>query len=428
MSHRHARFLIISLGLSLMAHASAQTTVTFWNTNTSPIDIKGYTKIVDSFNRANPGIKVKLVQVVGSETDSAKLTSAVAGGTGPDVYLLDRFTVAERAASGVLTNLDSYVKAVPNLAAQYLPFAWKETQFKNSTYALPFDTDVRMLYYRKDVLKAAGVDLAQFDPKNGPINSKRLMEIVSKVNKTDSTGAYTQVGFIPWYGQGWHYTWGYAYGGKFADAKGCQVTPTDAGVTAGYQFLADAAKALDPKKAQTFLSTYAAPTNPPAQDPFVTGKMALEITGDWMAASLQEYAPKAQWGMTYVPTPDGKKVSWSGGWSAVIPKGAKNEAAAFKFMQYMTGAPGQRIYVKDTKHFPTYKSLLSENNLYGPEQQFERTLLTSSLSRPNLPVGALYWDELTRAQNAVVLGTGSVESSLAAVKSRVQPRLNRFCR
>jgi len=420
--------MLLTLSLSLSSLAAAQTEVTFWNTSTDPIDLKGYARIVDSFNKANPDVKVKMVQVVGAETDSAKLMSAVAGGTGPDVYLLDRFTVAERASSGLLTNLDSYVKADAGLSAKYLPFAWKETQFKGSTYALPFDTDVRMLYYRKDMLKAAGVDLAQFDPKNGPISSKRIMEIVSKVNKTDGTGAYTQVGFIPWYGQGWHYTWGYAYGGKFADATGCQVTPTDAGVTAGFQFLADASKALDPQKAQAFLSTYAAPTNPPAQDPFITGKMALEVTGDWMIANIKEYAPNMQWGVTYIPTPDGKKVSWSGGWSAVIPKGAKNVDGAYKFIKYMTGEAGQSIYVKDTKHFPTYKSLLSVNSLYGPDQQFERALLPSSLSRPNLPVGALYWDELTRAQNTVVLGQGDPASALATAKSRVQSRLNRFCR
>src|SRR5919198_2147574 len=79
----------------------------FWTSHTPP-DTDSEKHIVDAFNKQSTTTCVKMVAVPGSETDIAKLTTAVRGGTGPDVYELDRFTVAERAAAGVLTDLSQY--------------------------------------------------------------------------------------------------------------------------------------------------------------------------------------------------------------------------------------------------------------------------------------------------------------------------------
>jgi multiple sugar transport system substrate-binding protein len=421
------RIKVFWLGLALLVGgAMAQTEVTFWTSHTNPVDVQGLRDIVEGFNKANPRIRVKLVQVPGAETDAAKLMTAVAGGTGPDVYMLDRFTVAERAAAGILEELDKY--GASNLAREYLEFAWAETQFGDKTYALPFDTDARALYYRKDVLREAGVDPSVLDPSKGVPTIRLIQEIAVKVDRTDASGAYTRVGFIPWVNQGWHYTWGFAFGGSFYDAKACRVTPNDPGVVAGFQFLYDWARRMDPRKVQAFISTYMPPNNPPAQDPFITGRLAMVVSGDWVIAQMEEFAPRADYGITYIPTPDGRKTSWAGGWSMVVPKGAKHPAEAFEFMKYIAGPEGQRVYTKETKHLPTWKALLSDNSLYTERHRFFKDLLPSASSRPPLPVGALYWDELTSAMQRVTLNQQTPKAALDTVASRVQARLQRFCR
>lgn len=421
------RFRSAVLGVSvLMGLAMAQTPVTFWTSSTNPQDLSALKNIVAGFNKANPKYAVKLVQVAGSETDAAKLTTAVAGGTGPDVYMLDRFTIAERAAAGLLEDLSTF--KAESLASTYLPYAWAETQFKGKTYGLPFDTDARVLYYRKDMLKAAGVDPAVLDASKGVPSIKLIQDISNKINKTDSSGAYTQLGFIPWFNQGWHYTWGWAFGGKFYDAKACKVTPNDSGVVAGFQFLYDWAKGLDPQKVQSFVSTYAPPNYPDAQDPFVTGKLAMVVTGDWFLATLAKNAPSMDYGVTYIPTPDGKKTTWAGGWSMVIPKGAKQSAGAWEFLKYIAGAPGQRIYTKQSAHLPTLKALLNDNTLYEKNHLFFKNLLPSANSRPPLPVGGLYWDELTTAMNKMTLNQAEPKAALDEAASRVNAQLEQFCK
>jgi ABC-type glycerol-3-phosphate transport system substrate-binding protein len=69
-------------------------------------DFANVKAVADGYNAQATGAKVNLVQIPqGEETDVTKLMTAVRGGTGPDIYFLDRFTVAQRAGDGVLQDL-----------------------------------------------------------------------------------------------------------------------------------------------------------------------------------------------------------------------------------------------------------------------------------------------------------------------------------
>ncbi len=111
----------------------------------------------------------------------------------------------------------------------------------------------------------------------------------------------------------------------------------------------------------------------------------------------------------------------------VIPQGAQEPEAAFEFMRYITGEPGQRVYSKETQHMATIKSLQDDASLFDERHQFFRELLTIAQNRPPLPVGALYWDELTSAWENVYLNQMEPQAALEQVASRVQPQLDQFC-
>ena len=108
------------------AALSGQSHITFWlGSSTDPREEKGYQELVNEFNQQNPNVQVRIEKVPGSETDAAKMMTAVRSGAGPDVYLLDRFTVAQRAASGLLKDLGPYLKKEgKDLSHEYLDFAW----------------------------------------------------------------------------------------------------------------------------------------------------------------------------------------------------------------------------------------------------------------------------------------------------------------
>jgi multiple sugar transport system substrate-binding protein len=258
----------------------------------------------------------------------------------------------------------------------------------------------------------------------------QLKEAAFKLNKTDAQGNYTQAGFIPFCVdlQAFHYLWGFVYGGQFADIPQGKVTPLDPGVVAAYQMLYDWSKDMGPQKAQTWISTYVPPNNPPQNNPFITGNLAIMVNGDWMIAQFREYAPNLEYGITYLPVPKAgdKPTSFAGGWSMVVPAGSKRLEAAARFIAWACGPDGQRLYTKGTTHLPTYASLMNEADLFTAEHQFFRNILPVARSRPVLPVGALYWDQLTAAQNAVVDNTSTPQQALKVVEEQTQAQLNRF--
>ena len=413
-----------------LARAQEASTVTFWTTHTEP-DLSALQMIVDGFNSENSDVQAELVQVIGDETDTTKLMTAVRGGTGPDVYMLDRFIVAQRAAEGVLQDLTEFI-AGEDLSEVYIPFAWAEANFNGAPFALPFDTDARALFYNRGMLEAAGVDPAELDVANGPITFARLTEIANSLNETDQDGNFSRMGFVPHANQGWHYTFGFAFGGTFFDAATCQVTPDEAGVVAGHQWLYDYTAALDPQKVNAFAGPYVAGEPlPEEQDPFVTERVAFVITGDWFLNTLAKFAPELDYGVTVMPVPEegGESATWAGGWSAVIPQGAQNPEGAWRFLQYFAGEPGQRVYTTETAHLPTINTLLADASLFEDENHrfFAEQLLPTAKNRPPLPVGARYWDELTTAWQKIYLNEEEPAAALATAKERVQPDLDSFC-
>jgi hypothetical protein len=148
--------------------------VVFWTPFTGPVDVASLTKIVKEFNEQSADATVTMIQVPGDETDVSKLMTAVRRGVRPDVYHLDRFTTSQRAADGVLQPLDQYMD--PGLGDRYLKFAWDEVLYEEKPYALPFDTDVRALFYRRDMLQDVDIDPAELDAENRPISVDRLTD------------------------------------------------------------------------------------------------------------------------------------------------------------------------------------------------------------------------------------------------------------
>ncbi|MBV9273277.1 MAG: ABC transporter substrate-binding protein [Verrucomicrobia bacterium] len=429
------RIVLLAAAFSLCAAAArSQTQLKLWLPSSLDVHEKGaYQQAAQEFAQKNGNIKVNVEVVPGSETDVAKLLTAVRSGAGPDVAIIDRFTVAQRAAAGLLVDLTPLIqKEGKDLSQEYSEAPWKEVTYRNKVFGLPTDTDARALFYNKKILRDAGVDLSEFDPAHGPISPDRFKEIAMKLNQTDASGAYTRIGCVPWLEQGWGYTWGYAFGGNFFDFANCKITATDPGVVKGYRFLYDFAKALDPQKAKTFVDTYwqwpSTGNLPDAQMPFYTGKVAFVITGNWVFATIKEAAPNLEYGVTYIPAPNGMKTSWSGGWSGVILVGSKNVQPAYDLLRYLTGEPGQLLMVKQASSLPTLKSLQERKDLYAPQYQFFLSLLPISKSRPPIPVGALYWDQLKQAEEAVITNSQPPDAALKQVVDEVQPWMDRYCK
>lgn len=115
--------------------AQEKAPVVFWTTHTAT-GFEALTQIGEDFNAQSDAYTVEVVQRPPADvTDSSSLITAVRGGEGPDVYLLDRFIVAERAAQGLLQDLTEFMEAAgdnPDLTDRYVPFAAAEAVYNGA--------------------------------------------------------------------------------------------------------------------------------------------------------------------------------------------------------------------------------------------------------------------------------------------------------
>jgi multiple sugar transport system substrate-binding protein len=400
----------------------------FWTGFTDP-DLTTLKKIVEQYNAQSTSFEVVVTQIAPAEvTDNTRLITAVRGGTSPDIYHMDRFTVASNAANGLVQPITDYVDQATR--DTYLPFAIEEVTYDGKIWGMPLDTDARALYYNIGVLKEAGIDPTEFDQANGPVTWDRLVEVASKASVRDANGTYSRVGFVPYANQAWHYTYGFSWGATFYDAANCTVTPDNAQMVQAMQWVYDTCGAMDANALSAWETPRRVPGFPPQQGSLVTQGVAFEVTGDWMINQYAQYAPTAEYGITYLPVPKAGTTSatWSGGWSMVVPEGSKNAEGAADFIKYICGEPGQRVYTTETRHLPTLTALTTDASLFTERSSFfAEKLLPTSNSRPPLPVGAKYWDELTAAYQAIFLNQTKPAEALAKAKENTQTDLQQFC-
>ncbi|REF34841.1 ABC transporter substrate-binding protein [Thermasporomyces composti] len=434
---RPRRLLLTALAMLMVAATGAacgndrpDNELLVWTSLGGEIDMAPQRQIIAEFEKRNPGVKVQIVPKSGRFTgDNTALIAAVRAKEPPDVFITDRFTVANQASIGLLTNLSELAgEEADELAKQYLPFAIAEASYNGDLYALPFDTDARGLYYNKQVLRDAGIDPDVLDPRHGPPTIAEVMEIADKITQTDERGNYTRLGIIPWDGQAFHATWGLINRAQWYDEKTCEITATSPGWLKTFRQFDEWARKLDFQKVQAYLATYRPPNADPSTSPFYTGRLGMAIDGNWQLASIKKYAPDLDFGVTWLPVPEegDPPLTWSGGFALVMPKGVKNPDLVWKFMKFYAGEEGQRIYAKGASKIPTWKSLINDESVTG-EQGIFPSMMEHSTNRPALPVGAQISDAMDAAQSGVLLGELTPEEATQQVQDRVGPQMKQFC-
>jgi multiple sugar transport system substrate-binding protein len=402
----------------------AQATVEWWDSQTG-VDEEITKKMIDTFQQKNPDIKINRTYVAQDQGTQAnqKLLTAIAGGNPPDIYKFDRFIVAQFAAQDFLTDLTELASKSGVSQDDYFPFAWEEATYKGKLYALPYDTDTRALWYNKDIFKEVGLD-----PEKPPQNTTELAEASEKLMKRDGNKV-TRFGFNPITDQAWAYTYGFAWKGEFQDPATKRITTSHPKVVEAMQWLADFAKSIGIDQLDAFVAACAGSNCNDANDYFWTGQNAMVVSGDWKVSQAKRYKPDVQYGVVPFPGPDGPAphASWAGGWSWVVPKGAKNVEAAWKVVSWVAGPEGQDMFNKATYHIPTHKKT-AEDPFYSedPLHKVFMDLLPVSHTRPPIPAGSLLWDELVKARDAIWHGTSAPADALKAVDDKVNAELEKL--
>jgi len=114
--------------------------------------------MVRDFERANPDIHVRVQQIPWTAAHE-KLLTAFVGGALPDVAQLGNTWILEFAALRALAPLDSVLSRDSTLMPRddYFPGVLATNVVDDTLYGVPWYVDTRVMFYRADLLRRAGV-------------------------------------------------------------------------------------------------------------------------------------------------------------------------------------------------------------------------------------------------------------------------------
>lgn len=112
---------------------------------------------------AETGEKVNAIKLPGAGYDK-RVAVDLSAGTAADVIQMDSFMVSELASAGYLEPLDS-LSGSWDQYQYYMQGLLDVASYDGHVYALPTDTDVRMLWYSKPLFEQAGI-ATPWEPKS----------------------------------------------------------------------------------------------------------------------------------------------------------------------------------------------------------------------------------------------------------------------
>jgi N,N'-diacetylchitobiose transport system substrate-binding protein len=164
------------------------------------------------FEAKHPGMKVD-IQYQQWTTHLQKFDSTLAGGNSPDVIEMGNTEMTKYLAAGAFANLTSDKSSFPN-SRSWLTGLTKSASYGGKLFGVPYYAGSRVVVYRTDQYKKAGIRSAPKSLTQFVADGKKLMKTYGKKDKTYS--AFYVAG-KDWY-SGLAFV--YDYGGTIAKTKG----------------------------------------------------------------------------------------------------------------------------------------------------------------------------------------------------------------
>src|SRR5256714_828215 len=374
-------------------------------------DTSGYLQsALNKWNQAHPSEQIRLIELPES-ADQQRQQMIQNAQTKSDAYTIlnvDVVWTAEFAANGWIEQLpadkfpmDKILKG-PASTAQYF----------NKLYAAPYLTDGGMLYYRKDLLDAAGI--------SSPPKTWDEMSADCKKVQAANAGIGCYAGQFEKY-EGLTVNFSEAVdsaGGTVVDDSGKPTVDSDA-AKKGLNFLVDGFKSgVIPKDAITYKEEE-------GRRAFQDGKLIFhrQWPYQYKLASATDGSSKVAGKFAVGPLPglDGVGKSSLGGHNLAISKFAKNKGSALAFIQFLTSEPEEKLHLQKTSEAPVYSELYDDPELIKqfPYLPILKQSVNDAVARPRV---VKYGDATTAIQEdayAALTGAKSVDDALKSMQSKL---------
>jgi multiple sugar transport system substrate-binding protein len=369
--------------------------------------------LVADFEREHPGVRVELQQIPWTAAHEKLLTAHVGGST-PDVAQLGNTWVPEFAALDALAPLDARVRGSSTVPpSSYFPGIWDTNVVDGVVYGIPWYVDTRVLFYRSDLLKAAGFDSVP-STWAGWTAAMRAMKtrmrprqypVLLPTNEWTYPVAFGLQAGSPLLRDGGRY-------GGFRDPR----------FRHAFEFYVGLFRqGLAPAVANTQISNI--------YQEFERGNIAMYITGPWNIGEFTRRMPPAmdgRWATAPLPGPDGPGLSLAGGASLVVFRKAKQPALAWALVEFLSRPANQVRFYALTGDLPARREAWADsalaNNRYARafRVQLERVAAT-----PKVPEWEQIAVRLQDYSEKAVRNTQTVDEALTSLDRDVDGMLEK---
>lgn len=359
-----ATFNFAACGSGSTKSANGQIEITYWSIYPEGGDYADEHKaLIDKFEADNPDIKINHVGTNFWDYFD-KLNTSLSGSYSIDVFWQDIVNVKFRADNGVTANLAPFLER-DNISLD----TWYEADidtcsFEDGIYALPFESDARVLYYNKDHFAAAGLD-----PDSPPTTFEELAEYAEKLTILSEDGKiYDQIGYHPRLGNSQIQQIVWPMGGTFFDDEG-NPQFDDPKVVEAVKWWVDVAQKFDVRPLNAFTNVNSDGT---AKDQsFLKGKTSMVIDENGLAWQLEKFNPDLNYGVAPVPYVGDNRYNHSGGFTLEISNRTTDEKkeAAWRFVKYMTSYEVQSQTMEKLNFMPANVEAIEELKKVSDENQ-----------------------------------------------------------
>jgi multiple sugar transport system substrate-binding protein len=359
-----------------------------------PAELQAYRDVVAAYLERDPGARVLLIETAERDQLVARLSTSIAAGTPPDLFLLNYRYFAQFAARGAIEPLDDELDASDALALDdFYPQAVEAFSYGGAQACLPQNISSLVVYYNRDLLRAAGLG----DPPSSWSWQQmvRYAERLTTDADEDGTAEVYGLGVDPEVIRVAPFVW--SNGGRLVDDE---ADPT--------RFLLTEVHALQALQAFLDLRTVhgVVPTEEEAESQdfesrFLNGDLAMILESrrvtptfrtitdfDWDVAPLPAFSRPAT-------------ILHSDGYCLTAASDRKDEA--WRFLEFALGPEGQRIAASTGRTVPSAVAVAESDAFLDPAvpPAGSRVFLDGidHLGRvPNAPA----WAEVEDAANAAL--------------------------
>ncbi len=325
------------------------TTIRFWAMGR---EAEVVMELLPDFEREHPGLRVE-VQAIPWTAAHEKLLTAYAADAMPDLLQLGNTWIPEFAALDALQPLQPRIDAAAGIdTGDYFPGILDTNVVDGQLLGLPWYVDTRLLFYRKDILREAGVDavpgtwdewaaaMAAVKRHVGPDRYAILLPL-NEFEPQLSLALQQDDALL-----------------RDRDTRGNFDSPGFRSALAFYARIFEEDWA--PVLSETQVSN--------VWDEFFRGFNAFYLSGPWNIREFRRRAPAGladEWGTMPLPGPDGPGAGIAGGTSLVLPRGGGHADAAWQLVEYLSRPEVQRRFHALSGNLPPRRSAWAHPDLSG---------------------------------------------------------------